>query len=122
MERVSSLFVFSTQHDAHAMSKRMIKFKSELKSLATCLPSTARLLFKQAPSGFILAIVDATWTTLTGKVQLSSSERDTVRSVQPALRRIASRGQTLDARRRALSTPSGVKATQKLFTVLQTHF
>lgn len=114
--------MFVPQHDAHAMSKRMIKFKSELKLLATCLPSTARLLFKQAPSGFILAIVDATWTTLTGKVHLSPSERDAVRSVQPALRRIASRGQTIEERRRALSTSSGVKATQKLFTILQTNF
>ena len=100
----------------------MIKFKSVLKLLDTCLPSTARLLFKQAPRGFILAIIDAAWTTLTGKVQLSSHERDTVRSVQPALRRIASRGQTVDERRRALSTPSGVKAVRKLFAVLQTNF
>ena len=104
------------------MSKRMIKFKSELKSLATCLPSTALLLFKHAPSGFILAIVDAAWTTLTGKLQITPRELDTVKSVQSALRRIASRGQTVDERRRALSTKSGVKAVQKLFTVLQPHF
>ena len=99
----------------------MTKFKSELFSLATCLPSTARLLFKQAPSGFILAIVDAAWTTLSGQLPLTPRELDTVKSVQPALRRIACRGQTVDERRRALSTKSGVQAVRKLFTVLQSH-
>ena len=104
------------------MSKRMIKFKSELKLLATCHPSTARLLFKQAPQEFIRAIVDATWSTLSGKLDLSPSEIDEIRSVQPALRRIASRGQTFDERRRALSSRSGTKAVQKLFSVIQTQF
>ena len=103
------------------MSKRMNKFKSELKLLATCQPVTARILFKQAPKEFIRAIVDATWTTLTGKLNLSAQDKDEIRSVQPALRRIASRGQTLDERRQLLSTPSGIKAIRKLFSVLQTY-
>ena len=104
------------------MSKRMIKFKSELKLLATCHPSTARLFFRQAPRDFIRAIVDAVWTTLDGKLNLSANELDEVRSVQPALRRIASRGQTLDERRRILSTQSGTLAVRKLFGVLQKQF
>ena len=104
------------------MSKRMIKFKSELKLLATCHPSTARLFFRQAPREFIRAIVDATWTALSGKLNLSPRELDEVRSVQPALRRIASRGQTLDERRRVLSTQRGTEAVRKLFSVLQKHF
>ena len=49
------------------MSKRMLKYKSELKLLATCLPSTARLLFNRAPKDFIRAIVDVTWTSLSEK-------------------------------------------------------
>ena len=57
------------------MSKRMNKFKSELKLLATCQPVTARILFKQAPKEFIRAIVDATWTTLTGKLNLFSFQQ-----------------------------------------------
>ena len=104
------------------MSKRMNKYKRELNLLATCQPSTARLLFQQAPREFIRAIVDATWTTLSGKLNLSPHELDKVRSVQSTLRRIASRGQTLDERRRVLSTRSGTQAVRKLFSVLQTHF
>ena len=102
-------------HITIAMSKHMIKFKSELKLLAMCHPSTARLLF-------IRAIVDATWSTLSGKLDLSPSEIDEIRSVQPSLRRIASQGQTFDERRLALSSRSGTKAVQKLFSVIQSHF
>lgn len=104
------------------MSKRMLKYKSELKLLATCLPSTARLLFKQAPNEFIRAIIDATWTTLSGKLNLTPHDLDQVKSVQPALRRIATRGQTFDKRRRVLSTSSGIKAIQKLMSIVQAHF
>ena len=104
------------------MSKRMIKYKSELKLLATCLPSTARLLFNRAPKDFIRAIVDVTWTSLSGKINFTPDQLKQVRSVQPALRRIASRGQTLDERRRTLTTSSGTKAIQKLMSIVQVHF
>ena len=49
----------------------MSKFKSELKLLATCHPTAARILFERAPQEFIRAIIDAVWTTLTGKLNLS---------------------------------------------------
>ena len=97
------------------MSKRMIKYKRELESLATSQPSTARLLLKHKPSSFIRAIVDATWTTLKGKLKLSPTDL-------PALRRIASRGQTIEERRRKLLTRGGVKAIQKLFGIIISHF
>ena len=67
----------------------MNKFQSELQLLATCQPVTARIIFKQAPKEFICAIVDAKWTTLTGKLNLSAQDKNEVRSVQPALQRIA---------------------------------
>ena len=57
-----------------------------------------------------------------GKLNLSSHDLVEIRSVQPVLRRIASRGQSLDKRRRILSTPNGIKAIKKLFTVLQSYF
>ena len=94
------------------MSKRMSKFKSELKVLATYQPSTARILFERAPQEFIRAIIDAAWTTLTVKLKLTQKDIDDIRAVQPALRRIASRGQTLDDRRTLLATPSGIKAVR----------
>ena len=100
----------------------MLKYKSELKLLATCLPSTARLLFNRAPKDFIRAIVDVTWTSLSGKINFTPDQLKQVRSVQPALRRIASRGQTLDKRRRVLATSNGTKAIQKLMSIVQVHF
>ena len=57
----------------------MSKFKSELKVLATCQPSTARILFERAPQEFIRAIIDAAWTTLTGKLNLSQKDIDDIR-------------------------------------------
>ena len=104
------------------MSKRMSKFKSELKLLATCQPTTARILFEQAPQEFIRAIIDAAWTTLTGKLNLSEKDLHNIRAVQPAFRRIALRGQSLDDRRALLAIPSGIKAVRMLFSVLPKHF
>ena len=80
-------------------------------------------MIQQGDDDFILAILDAVWTTLDGKLQLSAAQRDTVRSVQPVLRRFASRGQSVDERRRVLlKKRNGVRAIQKVFNVLQTHF
>ena len=104
------------------MSKRMSKFKSELKLLATCQPTTARILFERAPQEFIRAIIDAAWTMLTGKLELTQRDIHDIRAVQPAIRRIASRGQTLDDRRTLLARPSGINAVRVLFRVLQCHF
>ena len=67
-------------------------FQSELKLLATCQPSTARILFERATQEFIRANIDAAWTTLTGKLKLTQKDIDDIRAVQPALRRIASPG------------------------------
>ena len=100
----------------------MNKYKSELELLATCQPTIAHILFERAPREFIRAIVDATWTTLTGKLNLSQKDLYDIRAVQPALRRIASRGQTLDERRTLLATPSGTKAVRTLFRVLKQYF
>ena len=88
-------------------------------------PSTCErkiFIFERAPQEFIRAIIDAAWTTLTGKLKLTQRDIDDIRAVQPALRRIASRGQTLDDRRTLLARPSGIKAVRVLFRVLQSHF
>ena len=103
------------------MSKRMIKFKSELKLLATYQPSTVRFLFKRAPCEFTSAIVDAAWTTLTEKLNLSQKDLFNIWAVQPAIQCIASGSQT-DDRRTLLATPSGVKAVRTLFSLFLKHF
>ena len=100
----------------------MSKFKSKLKLLATCHPTTARILFDRTPQDFICAIIDAVWTTLMDKLNLSKKDIDEIRRVQFELRRIASRGQTLDVCRTLLARSSGIKAVRVLFTVLQSHF
>ena len=103
------------------MSKHISKFKSELNRLATCQPTTARILFERAPQEFKHAIIDAVWTRLTGKLNLSQKDIADIRTLQPALRSIASLGQTLDDRCTLLATPSGIKAVRVLFSILQSH-
>ena len=104
------------------MSKLMNKYKNELNFLTTSRPNTARLLFKHLPEDFIFAIVDAVWTTLSGKVPLKPEEVARVKSVQSTLRKIASRGQTVSERRIVLTSWRGVKAVKTLFNALKEHF
>ena len=104
------------------MSKLMNKYKNELNFLTTSRPITARLLFKHLPEDFIFAIVAAVWTTLSGKLSLKTEAVARVKSVQPTLRRIASRGQTVNERRTVLTSWRGVKAIKTLFDVLKDLF
>ena len=100
----------------------MIKYKRDLKKLATCSPSRARRLIQQGDDDFILAILDTVWTTLDGKVQLTSEQREQVQRVQRVLRRFASRGQSVEERRRVLATKKGVHVIRNVFDILQTRF
>ena len=104
------------------MSERMNKYKRDLKRLATCSPGRVRRFVQQGNDNFILAILDAVWTTLAGKVQLTQEQRKQIRKVQPVLRRFASRGLSVEERRCVLSTEKGVHAIQTVFNVLQTCF
>ena len=114
----------STPWHCHSVkiSRCMTEFKRELYLLATCQRTTARIIFERAPQEFIRAINDAAWTTLTGNLKLSQKDIDDIQSIEPALRHIASRGQTLDNHRILLTTPSGFKDVKVLFSVLQSHF
>ena len=76
-------------------------------------------MIRKVDDDFILAIVDAVWTTLDGRVKLPKHRR-TIQSVQSVLRRFASRGQSV--KRRHLLTQTGIHATQTVFKILQTHF
>ena len=104
------------------MSEGMNKHKRNLKKLAICSSSRARRIIQQSDDDFILAILDAVWTMLAGKVQLSPAQRKQIKNVQPVLRRFASRGQSVEELRCVLSTKKGVHAIQTVFNVLQTHF
>ena len=104
------------------MSELMNKHKRTLKKLAICSSSRALRLIQESDDDFVLAILDAVWTTLDGKVKLSPAQRKQIQRVQPVLRRFASRGQSVEERRRVLATTKGVRAIQTVFNVLQTHF
>ena len=104
------------------MSELMNKHKRNLKNLAICSSSRALRLIQKSDDDFVLAILDAVWTTLDGKVKLSPTQRKQIQRVQPVLRRFASRGQSVEERRRVLVTTKGVHAIQTVFNVLQTHF
>jgi len=104
------------------MSKRMNEYKHDLKRLANYSPSQARRLIQQSNDEFICAIRDVVWTTLAGKVPLSSEQREQVRSVQHTLRRFASRERSVEERRRVLVTRKGVRAIQTVFDFAQWYF
>ena len=100
----------------------MIKYKHNLKALARCSLEEARHIIQNGDDEFILAILDAVWTTLAGKLNLLPEQFKKIRSVQPVLRRFADRGQSVEKRRRWLLTQSGIHAIRALFEILQTRF
>ena len=104
------------------MSERMIKYKRDLQLLASSRPSRARLIIQRGDDEFVRAINDAVWTTLTGVVPISATERDRIRNVQRVLRRFVRPGLSLDQRRRVILTRQGVLALQTVFGILQSHF
>ena len=82
----------------------------------------ARRIIRQGDDDFILAILDAVWTTLAGKVELLPEQLDKIRTVQPVLRRFADRGQSVDERRRVLlQKRNGVRAVQTVLKAIRKH-
>ena len=79
-------------------------------------------MIRRGDDDFILAILDAVWATLDGRVVLLKEQLNKIRSVQSVLRRFASRGQSVEERRRQLLTRNGIHAIQTVFEILQTRF
>ena len=46
----------------------MNKYKRNLKAIALCSPERVRRMIRKGDDDFILAILDAVWTTLDGRV------------------------------------------------------
>ena len=83
----------------------------------------ARRIIRQGDDDFILALLDAVWTTLDGKVDLLPEQLSKIRSVQPVLRQFAGRGQSVDERRRVLLRKrGGVRAVQVLLRAIRKEF
>ena len=105
------------------MSERMIKYKRVLKTLALCSPDTARGIIKKGEDDFILAILDAVWTTLDGRVSLLPAHLDKIRSMQLVLRQFASRGLNVSQRKRILlKKQNGIRAIQTVFKAIKNQF
>ena len=83
----------------------------------------ARRIIQQGDDDFILAILDAVWTTLAGKVRLLPKQHIKIRSVQSVLRRFADRGQSVDERRNVLlQKRNGVRAVQTVLKAIREEF
>ena len=104
------------------MSELMNKHKRDLKALAQCSLGRARRMIRRGDDDFILAILDAVWATLDRRVVLLKEQLNKIRSVQSVLRRFASRGQSVEERRRQLLTRNGIHAIRTVFEILQTRF
>ena len=72
------------------MSDRMNKYKRDLKALAECSSKRVHYMIRKGDDDFILAIVDAVWTTLDRRVKLLPKHRRTIQSVQSVLLQFAS--------------------------------
>ena len=70
----------------------MNKYKSDLKALAQSSSGRVHRVIRTGDDDFILAILDAVWTTLDGRVTLLPKHRRTIQSIQSVLRQFASRG------------------------------
>ena len=68
------------------MSDQMKKYKRDLKALTQCSPAKVRHMIQKWDDDFILAILDAGWTTLDGRVELFTEQLAKVRLVQSVLR------------------------------------
>ena len=100
----------------------MNKYKQNLKALALFSSDEIRRMIRKGDDDFILAILDSVWTTLDGRVELSTRQLRSIRSVQPVLRRFASRGQSVDERRHQLLNRTGINAIRTVCKILQTRF
>ena len=64
----------------------MKKYKHDLKAMAQCSPARVRRMIRKGDDDFILAILDAVWTTLDGRVELFEEQLTKIRSVQSVSR------------------------------------
>ena len=99
------------------MSLRMRKYKSELKLIASCRPSTRRLLFKWADAELIRSIVDVVRAVLEGDLPLLKYDKIKVARNITLLRKIADQNRTVMRKRRVLITKQGARAVIDLLNV-----
>ena len=99
------------------ISLRTRKYKSELKLIASCRPSTRRLLFNWGGAELIRSIVDVARTVLEGDLHLLKYDKIKVARNITILRKIADRNRTVMRKRMLLITKKGAKAVIDLLNV-----
>lgn len=104
------------------MSKRMQKYREELKLICNCSSDTRKLLFSKGSCEFIKALVDAIWTTLDGRLPLSNRKKELIRSKQHILRKIVAKKTSIKKRRRLLNSQQGGNAAIDLMHIIKTYF
>ena len=99
------------------LSLRTRKYKSELKLIASCRPSTRRLLFNWGGAELIRSIVDVARTVLEGDLHLLKYDKIKVARNITILRKIADRNRTVMRKRMLLITKKGARAVIDLLNV-----
>ena len=95
----------------------MKQHKSELKLIASCRPSTRRLLFNWGGAELIRSIVDVARTVLEGDLHLLKYDKIKVARNITILRKIADRNRTVMRKRMLLITKKGARAVIDLLNV-----
>ena len=88
------------------MSTRMKKYKKELCFLGTCKRGQRATYLKQAPAGLIHAVGDVAKTLLKGNLPLTEAQRRKLRKQRGNLITLATRGGSVQNKRKILSSPT----------------
>ena len=103
--------------DGLELGLRTRKYKSELRLIASCRPSTRRLLFNWGGAELIRSIVDVARTVLEGDLHLLKYDKIKIARNITILRKIADRNRTVMRKRMLLITKKGARAVIDLLNV-----
>ena len=96
---------------------RTRKYKSELRLIASCRPSTRRLLFNWGGAELIRSIVDVARTVMEGHLQLIKYDKIKIARNITILRKIAHRNRTVMRKRMLIITEKGARAVIDLLNL-----
>ena len=104
------------------MSARIKKHKQELCFLGTCKKQQRVNFIKNAPAGVIHAIGDAAKTLLHGDLPIKPHHRRKLRKEIKSLKTLATRGESIDKKRKILSSQKGGSFLGTLWNVIKEIF
>jgi len=104
------------------MSKRMKAYRSDLKLLGECTPSTRKAVFKNCDKDLINAISEAVYSVLDRRVPIQPKQLARLKKDQPILRQIATKRKTVAQKRRLLSSQRGGNIISFLINAIKQLF